>query len=270
MKSFHATVRKNSPILFTCEHSSTRIPRRYGRLGLSKQELLGAKDLYDVGAFDLSRDLVRAFGASFLHSTMSRLVVDYNRPLDFMPKKTGNGFHASALKTHLLVDIDGEEHLIDIPGNHDKTEKEEGRRFARFARPYQHKGQEIVQKILSRHKTAFLFQIHSFFPHYNGEKRSIDIDVMFNHSRALGNRLVRFLRQNSDFVVAPNRPWGMKDCFGGAFSSVDATESRARVITFEVNNRLMDGGVLQEKVSRLLSKTIEEIVIKNLPEFSSR
>ena len=84
MKKFKSKINVNSPILFTCEHASSDIPKKYKNLGLTTKQLRNCKDLYDPNAFELFDALVKKFNSSSQYSQMSRLVVDMNRNLGIM------------------------------------------------------------------------------------------------------------------------------------------------------------------------------------------
>lgn len=257
MRSFHGIVRKANHLLLTCEHGSRRIPRRYNRLGLTKRELDGAKDLQDVGAFGLMKEMARLSRASYLYATQSRLVIDCNRQINGV-KKVNNTFHASALKQTLLTEIDGKEVIIPVPGNAHRSKQEEKSRFDHFARPYQQHGAMIAEKICSFHEYALIVQIHSFYPLYNGQKRKTDIGILYNNSSHVAHKLIDELRRRTTLRIDANKPWDFRssDVSGGAFYPLEKRRD-IDIIVIEVNMSHLSSQKKQEKMAQLLTRSIK-------------
>src|SRR4051812_43865122 len=68
-----------APVLLVCDHASRAVPRALGKLGLDDALLLRHIG-WDIGAAEVTRDLVRRLDAPAVLSGYSRLVVDCNRP----------------------------------------------------------------------------------------------------------------------------------------------------------------------------------------------
>ena len=257
MKSFHGVARKMNNLLLTCEHGSRRIPRRYNRLGLTKRELDGAKDLHDVGALDLMKEMARLSRASYLYTTQSRLVIDCNRQINGV-KKAKNTFHASALKQTLLTEIDGEEKIIPVPGNALKSKREERSRFAHFAQPYQEHGKMIAEKICAQHGHACIVQIHSFYPLYNGEERKTDIGILYNQSSHMAHKLINALREQTSLRIDANKPWDFRspNVQGGAFYPLEKSKE-IDIVVIEMNMKHLRTRTNQKKIARLLCRSIK-------------
>ena len=71
----------SSPIVLICDHASNFVPGEYGTFGLDPSELT-RHIAWDPGALPVSRALSNALDATLVHSGISRLVIDCNRPLD--------------------------------------------------------------------------------------------------------------------------------------------------------------------------------------------
>jgi predicted N-formylglutamate amidohydrolase len=257
MRSYHATLRKSSPILLTCEHGSKRIPRRYNKLGLTRYEIFHAKDLDDPGCMEMMRSMQKEFNASILYANMSRLVIDCNRPLLQNP---ANRHHASALKYHVLVGDDNGDYMAQIPGNQDKTMAEERRRFEKYAKPYQEKGRDMVRKLLNVHQKVYIIQLHTFFPYYNGQKREIEIDAIFgNGSKKFGNKFYRYVKEHTDYNVAKNKPWAMEDVSGGAFGQFFEHDPRVEILAIEVRNDIATDPSRREELMHVFNNAVREL-----------
>ena len=259
MSYFTHETQPESNILITCEHGSSHIPAKHLYLGLSQEELVGAKDWYDIGALQLAGAICNELDTNLVAATISRMFVDANRRLDGVAANP-TPYHTDILKTKLLTVIDGKEKMVEIPGNKVPNHKEEEkRRWMKYVLPYQEKGLEMVSDIKKKHGRAWMFQIHSFFPVYNGEKRDIDIDVMFtNETEKEGTWLIDWLEKNSDYKIGLNAPWDMHD-IPGVFDSV-VEDPDVTLLEFDVNDDHLRDEVGIQKVGALLSQAIAELV----------
>jgi predicted N-formylglutamate amidohydrolase len=66
-------------LILSCEHGGNRVPARFRSLFSSR--FLDTHRGYDPGALELARDFARATRAPLFYSTVSRLLVELNRPL---------------------------------------------------------------------------------------------------------------------------------------------------------------------------------------------
>lgn len=260
-KNHYLKLRKNSSILLTAEHASGRIPKEYKNLGLSRKERLGAKDLNDPGSLAVLRILEKGWGASYLYSNISRLVIDCNRVLDGKSKNK-NTFHSGALKKQLLTDFGEGEKIITIPGNDISDEKEflkeERKRYEKYAVPYKKAGYHATDQILKTNEKVLIVMIHSFFPVYNGDKRKVDIGVLYDKSQKAGKKVVRVLRKNSSLNIGDNSPWKMSDVDGGIFGKLQEKKG-VKLIAFDINNKHLRTKKDIQKIARLLLEAIKEI-----------
>ncbi|MFC1638394.1 N-formylglutamate amidohydrolase, partial [Patescibacteria group bacterium] len=177
--------------------------------------------------------------SSYIYSNVSRLVIDYNRKLDAR-NKNDNTFHACALKTELLVDKDGEEVIIPIPGNNFSKEgdfiREEHRRYEKYVTPYRDSGYEMIERMRKNHKKSYLIMVHSFFPVYNGDVRSVDIGVLHGNACDGPIKIIKNLRKNCDLNIGDNEPWHFDDADGSIFSRVEEMTD-VDLIVFDINNK---------------------------------
>lgn len=255
-KNHYFKVRKNSNVLFTCEHASKRMPAKYGSLGLSKEILAGAKDLYDPGAKEVFKILEEKLKSNYLYSNVSRLVVDYNRMLGGINNKK-NTFHTSVLKTNLLTEINDKEQIVNIPVNFFKNNKdfieEEKKRFDEFVVPYLEDGKRILDKI-SGFEKKYIIMIHSFFPVYNGEVRKVDIGVLYGKSKNISKKIIKNLRKNINLKIGDNSPWKMTD-IDGIFSGLEK-EDGIEIIAFDINNKHLRNKKDINKIALLIYKSL--------------
>jgi predicted N-formylglutamate amidohydrolase len=259
-KNHFSRFRKKSNILLTCEHASKRIPREYGLLGLTKEQLMNSKDWYDPGSLGIMRGLEKKIGASYIYSDVSRLVIDYNRRID-ASNKYENSFHSCPFKRDVLVEIDGEDEVVQIPDNVFTNKKnflkEERRRFNKYVIPYQKDGLAIANKIIKLHEDGCVFLIHSFYPKYNGYKRTEDIGVLFESSNKKAKKIITSLRKNSSLKIGANKPWSFKDADKSIFYQIEEEMDNVDLIVFDINNKHLQNKRDIKKMVNLIAKSLK-------------
>jgi predicted N-formylglutamate amidohydrolase len=226
----------DSPFIITCEHASSHIPPQYNNLGLSDDDLHLAKDAYDPGSLALARRVAQELSASLISMNISRLVIDANRPKN-ATTNTADTFHAATLKTELLVGGTSD-HIIPIPGNQvPDTKAEELLRWNTYVAPYYDEVYRLTQQLLTRHSRVYIAQIHSFYPIYNNDVRTVDIDVAHEHTDMSTRVLATTQALARDrYTVGDNQPWGMDSVDSGIFRDLK-TLSNVSVIAFDINNK---------------------------------
>ena len=90
------------------DHASAFVPTDLQQLGLTEHDL-SRHIAYDIGALAVAQRVASHFGATLVYSTVSRLVIDCNRPLN-VPG---------------LIPMEGDEGII--PGNTEVSPVEIGR-----------------------------------------------------------------------------------------------------------------------------------------------
>ncbi len=263
-KSHYSKYRKKSNILVTCEHASKRIPKEYGLLGLTREDLKNSKDWNDEGSYDVMKNLSEKIGSSYLYSNVSRLFIDCNRKLN-PSNKDKDSFYSCPMKTELLVEKDEEEKLIKIPANIYKNKKEfsceEKKRYKEYVEPYVKDGYKIIEKIRGNHEKSFLIMIHSFFPVYNGDKRKTDIGVLHENS-SVAKKITKSLRKNSNGLkIDENKPYKLADADGAVFYKVQEEMDDVELIVFELNNKNLRTKTGVNKISSLIYKSLKDIGI---------
>ncbi len=211
----------HAPFVFTCEHASAAVPEQYAGLGLGPVELADHV-AWDLGAAALARRLAEAFGAPLVESGCSRLVVDCNRDL----------------RDHDL--IVAETHGIVVPGNHDLAAAERAHRIDRWHRPYH----DAIDDVLRGYREpTILVSIHTFTPELRGERRALEVGVLYDDHVPLAGTLADALAATG-LVVRHNEPYSGLD--GLIYSArVHGTRFGLRYVELEVNNGLLrdDAGV---------------------------
>ncbi len=182
------------PLVFTCEHASAELPDPWIWPGEDRW-LVETHWASDIGAAAFTRRVAARTNAPAVLSRFSRLLIDPNRPLE---SDTLFRENAEGRTVHL---------------NEALLEAERARRIDRFYHPYH----AAVSSIVEESACDTVFSIHTFTDDYEGEKRVLEIGVLFDEDEELAYRLVRHLA-DAGFQVAPNEPWSGK--LGLAYSPV--------------------------------------------------
>ena len=181
-------------LVFTCEHASNVLPEPW-RWPEADRWLVDTHWASDIGAGAFTRRVAGLMNAPAVLSKFSRLLVDPNRPLD-----SDTLFRQSA---------DGRQvHLNEI-----MLETERQERIDRFYEPYH----AAVGAMVQRSRGDTVFSIHTFTDDYEGDKRVLELGVLFDDDEEPAYRLIEHL-EGAGFHVMANEPWSGKD--GLAYSPV--------------------------------------------------
>jgi predicted N-formylglutamate amidohydrolase len=168
-------------LIVTCEHGGNRVPPRYRHL--FSEALLATHRGYDPGALAAARAFAAATDAPLFHSTISRLLVELNRPLG----------HPQVF-------------FLNLP----ETTREALLR--RYYFPYWCAVETAVDKALRRGRRVLHLSCHSFTPKLAGVRRLADIGLLFDPARAAEARFCRawfaaLRRQSPGLQVRYNYPY---------------------------------------------------------------
>ena len=174
---------RDAPVFFTCEHASQRLPDGWSWPEHDRR-LLDTHWAYDLGAREITLALAHELGASAVLARFTRLLADPNR------EET----HDDVFRTL----ADGE----PVLPNSALDEADKARRLVGYHRPFH----AAVDAALAAVDAPLLFSVHSFTPLYQGERRQVELGVLYNRDEAdallLGARLAQHFAQ-----VAYNEPW---------------------------------------------------------------
>jgi predicted N-formylglutamate amidohydrolase len=177
--------------VIVCDHASNFIPPEYGTLGLSETDS-ATHIAWDPGALGVSRHLARELDAPLVHATVSRLVVDCNRPPD------APDLIATTSET------------TTIPGNARVSEEERRRRIATVHAPYHAAVEKLLNERVAAGRETVLIAVHSYTPVYRGAPRPWEIGVIFDHDRRISDPLISMLRAEG-LEVGVNEPYAPAD-----------------------------------------------------------
>lgn len=173
-------------IVLICEHASNHIPEEFDSLGLG-EEALASHIAWDPGALAIAEALSEKLDAALVHSTISRLVYDCNRPPDAigaMPEQS---------------------EATLIPGNKGLSLFRKEARVEAYYRPFE----TLVSNVLNeRNEETVIVTIHSFTPHFLGEKRAVEVGILHDQDARLADVVLSIA---SGYVIERNQPYGPRD-----------------------------------------------------------
>ena len=182
----------SSPFVLVADHAGQQVPRKLGGLGLPQEELdrhIG----WDIGIAGVTERLAGLLDAFSILQTYSRLVIDYNRPLD----------SASSI----VSSSDG----TVVPGNQDLQEPQRIARALEIFAPYHARITQELDLRSLQPQPPVLVAMHSFTPVFAGEARPWHVGVLYHRDTRLAHALLAALNAEPDLVVGDNQPYSISD-----------------------------------------------------------
>ncbi len=214
-------------VVFTCEHASNALPMPW-LWPAADRWLIDTHWASDIGAAAFTRRVAHLMNAPAVLSKFSRLLVDPNRPLDS--------------DTLFRQNADG----LQVQLNQAILDSERQERIDRFYHPYH----AAVSAVVGQSRGDTVFGIHTFTDEYEGDKRSLELGVLFDDDEEPAHRLIRHL-ERAGFHVLANEPWSGKA--GLAYSPVrHAREHGRRALEIEARQDLIG----QEPFARRLAEAL--------------
>lgn len=182
----------SSKFLLVADHAGNSIPGYLKDLGLDATDL-SRHIAWDIGIAGVCQVLSERLDATLIAQTMSRLVIDCNRPLgsvQSIPQISDGTF---------------------VPGNaHLDLDARLHRERAIFYPYHARIAAEIDRRALAGRPTA-LIAMHSFTPVLGGKARPWQVGVLHRRDRRLGDALLEVLRRDPDLTVGDNEPYSISD-----------------------------------------------------------
>lgn len=177
-----------SPFVLVCDHASNRIPERYGDMGLQARERF-MHIAWDPGALAVAQALVALLDAPLVHSTVSRLVIDCNRPPD---------------SAELIPTVS--ERTV-IPANRGLPAAERAYRLATYHRPFHDAVAALLDQRESAGRENVLVTIHSYTPVYLDVPRPWPIGLIHGCDARFTRALHSALHAETGLDIGWNEPY---------------------------------------------------------------
>ena len=174
-------------LVVSCEHASHRIPKPL-KTSAEDRGWLKTHWGYDIGAAEVTRQLVRRKSCVALLARFSRLICDANRHPD----------HEDLIR----VTTEG----YPLSFNQGLTAAEKERRLNLYHRPFHDLLDECLAERVARGGDVVLLSIHSFTPVFEGKLRPMEMGVLFDRFEPIAKRLAGHL-EDVGFKTALNEPY---------------------------------------------------------------
>lgn len=181
-----------APFVLTADHAGRLLPQRLGQLGLTSADL-ERHIAWDIGIAGVTEVLSELLDAPAILQTYSRLVIDCNRTPG-MPTSI-------PLISEATV----------IPGNQALSPAEAAARRVEVFEPYHAAITQLLDARAAAEQRTILVAMHSFTPVYLGERRAVEIGVLYNRDPSYPSILLELLRSGGDLVVGDNEPYSVSD-----------------------------------------------------------
>ncbi|QBR72928.1 N-formylglutamate amidohydrolase [Beijerinckiaceae bacterium] len=231
--------RLDAGVLFLCDHATNSLPKAYGTLGLSLEQLnrhIG----YDIGAAWIARQLAGIFGAPALLSRFSRLLIDPNRGVDD--------------PTLVMRISDG--HLV--PGNANIGADEIEHRHTHYWKPYRATIAAKIETMLSVGPPPAVVSIHTFTPCWKTKPRPWEVGILWDSDPRFAAPLIAALA-NDGFYVGDNEPYD--GALVGDTLDEEVTRRGLAGLLVEARQDLVDtkekAVAFAERFARLLSPVLD-------------
>ncbi|MCH2171048.1 N-formylglutamate amidohydrolase [Myxococcota bacterium] len=201
------------PFILLCEHATRLAPD--WDVSEVDEKILQTHWGYDLGADDLTRLVASQTECPAVLSRFSRLVCDPNRD----PEEP----------SFILDSIEGQ----PLSFNQDLSEQERRRRRERYFDAYHDAVDCTVSDRAALDRLFCILSIHSFTPVYQGERRSVEVGVLFDRDEGQAIALAERI-EGEGFRTALNAPYSGYD---GLIYSARRHGRAHRVSYFELEVR---------------------------------
>lgn len=216
-----AASRRDVPVVLTAEHAGAALPPPWS-WPAADHRLVGTHWSTDLGITAFTERLAARLDVPAVLSTFTRLLVDPNRPLgsDTLFREVAD-HEPVHLNAGLTANVGG------------ALDDERARRIDGFWRPYH----AAVDRVLTAHPGADVLGLHSYTPDYQGERREVQIGVLYDRDVELGLAWAEALA-GQGFDVRLNEPWS--GLAGLMYSpQTHATRHLRRAVELEIRNDLL-------------------------------
>lgn len=223
-------------LFLSCEHGGNDVPRDLRRCFSGNEEVLQTHRGLDIGALDLFKKLV-PLAAESTSATLSRLCIELNR-----------SEHHPKLFSTCTRDLGAErkQELLD------------------FHRAYRSAFTARIKQRIAAKEHVVHVAVHSFTPVLDGVKRTMDIGLLYDSSRANERAFCLAWRKAlhhraPHLVVRMNQPYkGTSDGFPTLLRSVFPRNYAG--IELEVNQRFAKHGRMAPAIVGALRDTLAEVL----------
>ena len=229
-----------APVLLVCEHASSFIPASLSDLGLAPSDRL-SHAVWDIGAFDIAMHIADLLDAPLVHSRVSRLVYDCNRP--------PSAASAFPVKSE----------TIEVPGNRDLGEADRVQRTREIYDPFR----QLVASTLDGFATRpAMITIHTFTPTWFGTPRATELGVLHDADDRLAEAVLAAALKQAALCADMNQPYAAVDGVTHTLRE-HAIPRGIKNVMIEVRNDLVSDQAGADRIGAMLASVFAEAL--NLP-----
>jgi len=181
-----------SDVFLTADHAGRLIPRSLHQLGVPDAEM-ERHIAWDIGIEGVTRHLSALLDATAVIQAYSRLVIDCNRDPSWptaMPAVS---------------------EYTPIPGNEHLTEADRSARVAAIFTPYHDRITALLDARHAAGRRTVLVAMHSYTPSFKGERRDMQVGVLYNKDVRMAAIMLDLLRAEGDLIVGDNAPYAITE-----------------------------------------------------------
>jgi predicted N-formylglutamate amidohydrolase len=233
---------KESNFLIICDHASKYVPTKYKGLGLDNNTL-NTHIAYDIGVKEVATLIAKSLKCPLIMSNFSRLLIDANRGIDdptlIMKISDGKIIHGNK-DISFLVDC-----------------KEKKQRINFYYNIYHNKISEIIERLEKKKKNPAIISIHSFTPIFAGNKREIELGILWDSDNRLPDIFFDYLNKNhKDINVGNNKPYSGR--MKNDTLHRHGTKQGLANILIEIRQDLIYDSIGQKKISKIIAQPLLE------------
>jgi len=228
-------------LFLSCEHGGNDVPRDLRRCFTGDEDVLKTHRGLDIGALDLFKKLV-PLATESTSATLSRLCIELNR----------SEHHPKLFSAYTR--------------NIDPSRKQE---LLEFHRAYRKAFTSLIKQRIAKKAEVVHIAVHSFTPVFEGVKRTMDIGLLYDPSRASERAFCMAWRKAlhhraPHLTVRMNQPYkGTSDGFSTHLRTV--FPQRYAGIELEVNQRFASNGRMDPALVNALYGTLAEVLNEKGP-----
>ncbi len=230
-----------SPVVVICEHASSRLPERFGDLGLSA-EARNSHIVWDPGALAVARGLSRNLDAPLVYQRFSRLIYDCNRPPESpaaMPEVS---------------------EIYDIPGNRQLDSEERRARTEALYVPFHQRIRDLLLRRTALGMASVIVTIHSFTPIYDGRYREVELGILHDTDDRLANRMLALAGEAPLYRTERNQPYGPQHGVTHTLQLHGVSNDLKNVMIEVRNDLIVDDvgqGVMADYLTGLIQRSLD-------------
>jgi predicted N-formylglutamate amidohydrolase len=229
-----------APVLLVCEHASSFVPASLSGLGLAPADRL-SHAVWDIGAVDMAMHIADLLDAPLVHSRVSRLVYDCNRPpsaASAFPEKS---------------------ETIEILGNRQLSENDKAARIREVYEPFR----QLVASTLDSFATRpAMITIHTFTPTWFGSPRLTELGILHDEDDQLAEAVLAAARSQTSLRAELNQPYAAVDGVTHTLHE-HAIPRGLENVMIEVRNDLVSDQAGADRIGTMLASVFAEAL--NLP-----